>query len=286
MLNRVYCPTGLIVTIVLSCLFAACTCRIEMPSTSDSRQMRDQISIYRHPLELRISKPNAPATANVLVLYATGDGGWRGLDQELFEWICTWNYPAVGFSSKSYLKNLEYVRNTTTPNRLARDFERIIEFAAKRLELPSPTRVILVGLSRGAGLSVVAAGQGGINPSLAGVVAVALIKEEEHVVYYRRRKGSPPNQPNHELLRIQTYEYLPKISSVPAVVLQSTHDGYLTAEAARALFGSDTEMKRLIPIEARNHRFSGGCLDLYKQLQATIAWMAQQPQPPVTPSLE
>jgi len=27
------------------------------------------------------------------------------------------------------------------------------------------------------------------------------------------------------------------------VVMQSTHDGYLTAEAAGALFGPDTEMK-------------------------------------------
>jgi hypothetical protein len=63
------------------------------------------------------------------------------------------------------------------------------------------------------------------------------------VVYYRRKRGSPRNQHNHELLAIQTYEYLPRISSVPAVVMQSTHDGYLTAEAAGALFGPDTEMK-------------------------------------------
>jgi hypothetical protein len=248
---------------------AGCTCRIPTPPAIVTTQHRDQIAIYRHPLALRFSKPERPA--DILVIYATGDGGWRGLDQKIFEWIVAWNYPVVGFSSKNYLKNLGYVRDTTTPRRLARDFKAIIRFAEEKLGMPESTSILLVGLSRGAGLAIVAAGEGELRPNLAGVVAVALTKEEEHVVRYRRPRQFAQNQPGREIVKIQTYEYLPRIDSVPVVVIQSTHDGYLPAADARALFGPDTDLKKLIPITAKNHRFTAGCLDLYTQIQNSLA---------------
>ena len=253
--------------------FAGCTCHLKVPPADSSIQTRDRIAIYRHPLELHLSNPKS--AGNILVVYATGDGGWRGLDKQIFEWISTWGYPAVGFSSKNYLRDLEYVRDTTTPRRLVRDFESVIGFARQNLGMPDTTRVILVGLSRGAGLAVVAAGHGELKPNLAGVIAVALIKEEEHVVYYRRLRRSRPGSPRRELFKIQTYEYLPRIDSVPVVVIQSTHDGYLPADKARALFGPDTEMRKLIPISAKNHRFTGGCSELYQRIENSLARVSQ-----------
>ncbi len=277
--------TGSAISLIIRILQAAfliisagCSCNVKIPAVPSSLQIRDRVAIYRHPLELRFSKPKT--AGNILVIYATGDGGWRGLDEQIFEWISSWNYPVVGFSSKNYLKNLEYVRDSTTPRRLVRDFETIIQFAEQQLGMPESTRIVLVGLSRGAGLDIVAAGQGGLKPNLAGVVAIALIREEEHVVSYRRRR-SQTNQPRRELLKIQTYEYLPRIDPVPVAVIQSTHDGYLPADKARALFGPDTQMKRLVPISARNHRFSGGCLDLRAQIENALTWMckaASQPE--------
>ena len=250
-----------------------CTCHLNVPTADSSIQTRDRIAIYRHPLELRFSNPKS--AGNILVVYATGDGGWRSLDRQIFDWISAWGYPAVGFSSKNYLKYLEYVSDSTTPRRLARDFESVIGFARQKLGMPETARVILVGLSRGAGLVVVAAGQGELKPNLAGVIAVALIKEEEHVVYYRRHRRARPGQPKRELLKIQTYEYLPRINSVPVVVIQSTHDGYLPADKARALFGPDTEMRKLIPINAKNHRFTGGCSELYQRIEDSLARVTQ-----------
>jgi hypothetical protein len=64
------------------------------------------------------------------------------------------------------------------------------------------------------------------------------------------------------------------------VVIQSTHDDYLSADAARALFGPDTELKKLLPVEAKNHRFTGGCLDLYKKTETVLAWICKIRQPP------
>jgi pimeloyl-ACP methyl ester carboxylesterase len=258
---------------ILLVFLVGCPCKTPASKGTDVVQTRDWISIYQHPMELRLSKPKDPLNSNILVVYGTGDGGWRGLDQQVFEWISTWNFPVVGFSSKSYLENLGYIRDTTTPRRLVRDYETIIKLAEQKLDMQQSPRIILVGLSRGAGLAVVAAGQGELKPSLAGVVAIALTKEEEHVVRYRRRDRSQPYQLKHELLMVQTYEYLPRIAPVPVMVIQSTHDDYLPADAARALFGSDTEMKKFLPINAKNHSFSGGCLDLYRGTQAALDWI-------------
>jgi fermentation-respiration switch protein FrsA (DUF1100 family) len=267
------CNTGIrILSIILLIYFSGCTCRARAPIAIDSVQVRGHITFYQHPLELRLSKPKNAANSDVLVVYATGDGGWQGLDEDIFNWITAWNYPAVGFSSKSYLKNLEYISDTTTPRRLVRDFKTIIQFAEQKLEMPQSTRIILVGLSRGAGLVVVAAGEGELKPDLAGVLAIALTKEEEHIVHYRSRRIQP-DQPNQSLLTIQTYEYLPRIDTVPVMVIQSTNDGYLPASAARDLFGPDTESKKLLPITARNHGFSGGCLELYARTKSAMDWI-------------
>jgi fermentation-respiration switch protein FrsA (DUF1100 family) len=252
--------------------FTGCVCSARAPIATDSIQTRGWVSLYSQPLELRLSKPNDSANSDVLVVYATGDGGWRGLDEDIFKWISAWNYPAVGFSSKGYLKNLRYISDTITPRSLAGDIKTIIQFAEQKLDMRQSTRIVLVGLSRGAGLAVVAAGQDELKPDLAGVLAIALTKEEEHVVHYRRPHARS-DQPKRELLVIQTYEYLPRIDSVPVMVIQSTNDGYLPASAARALFGPDTEMKKLLPINARNHGFSGGCQDLYAGTKSGLDWI-------------
>ncbi len=252
-------------------LLSNCAGRTPVPGIID---LREPITLYRHRLEIRMSKPAAPSTNSTLVIYATGDGGWHGLDERIFDWIRSWGYPVAGISSKGYLKNLGYVSETTTPRHLVRDFESIINFAEDRLEMPRDTPIILVGLSRGAGLAVVAAGQGGLKNHLAGVVAVALTKEEEHVVHHRRfRLGSRASIPRRELVEIKTYDYLPRLAGFPLIVIQSTHDGYLPAAAARALFGPDTEIKKLLPVEARNHRFSGGGAALYKDTRDSLEWI-------------
>ncbi len=272
-----------ILPVILLIFLAGCTCHVAVPDPTNTSQTRDRITLYRHPLELRLSKPQSLLNSDVLVVYATGDGGWRGLDQTLFEWISAWDYPVVGFSSKNYLKNLGYVRDTTTPRRLVRDFEKIIQFSEQKLDMPLSTRIVLVGLSRGAGLAVVAAGEGELKSNLAGVIAIALTKEEEHVVRYRRRSQTQSEQQRREVVMIQTYEYLPRIDSVPVMVIQSTNDGYLTADAARALFGPDTEMKKLLSINAKNHRFTGGCPDLCNGTKNSLDWIhnfGRQPDSP------
>ncbi len=257
-------------------LMSGCAYKVPVVQESGLLHMRQSVTLYRRPLEIRLSTPASPSKSGMLVVYATGDGGWRGLGDQIFRWISAWNYPVAGFSSKAYLKNLGYVSDTTTttPRRLVRDFEVIIDSAESALGLPKDTPIVLVGISRGAGLAVVAAGQEELKVRLAGVVAIALTKEEEHVVHYRiRRGGRHSESPRRELVEIKTYDYLPRLAGIPITVIQSSNDGYLPAAAARNLFGPDTDLRKLLAVQARNHSFSGGCSLLYRDTEDSLAWI-------------
>jgi len=131
-------------------------------------------------------------------------------------------------------------------------------------------RIGILGISFGGGLSVVAAGQPLLQPELAGVLAVALTKEEEHVRFRRRRSSNATG----EALMLQTYDYLPNLKVVPIDVIQSTNDGYLPAAQARELFGPDTERRRLIAIESGNHSFSDAREELYAAMEQSLQWLS------------
>jgi hypothetical protein len=243
------------------------------------------MTLYDHPLELHLARPAQLQPGTPLLLYATGDGGWRGKDVDTYRRMIRWGYPVAGFSAPSYLSHLGFVSGTTTPARLARDYQRLIEFAKQTLNLPATTGTVLVGVSRGAGLAVVAAGRPELNVELAGVLAVALTKEEEYVRHYQVKPGrSPSDMPTRELVEFQTYEYLGRLRALPLVVIQSTGDNYLPAPAARKLFGPDTDLRRLVSIDARDHSFDGARDALYAQMADALTWMSRMPPSRATPS--
>jgi hypothetical protein len=242
------------------------------------------ITLYDHPLDLHLARPAQLQPGTPLLLYATGDGGWRGKDVDTFRRLIRWGYPVAGFGAPNYLNHLGFVSGTTTPVRLAMDYRRMIEFAKQTLNLPASTRTILVGVSRGAGLAVVAAGRPELNVGLGGVLAVGLTKEEEYVRQYTVVPGkTPSDMPTRELVEFQTYEYLDRLRDLPLVVIQSTGDDYLPAAAARKLFGADTSLRRLVPIESRDHSFDGAREALYQQMADALTWMSRMPASRGTP---
>jgi fermentation-respiration switch protein FrsA (DUF1100 family) len=214
---------------------------------------------------LHLVRPVASLPRGPLLIYSTGDGGWRGKDLDLFRHLSTFGYAIAGFSAPEYVKHLRGDEETTTPELLARDFAAIIESAKFDLSLPAATPVILVGVSRGAGLSVVAAGQPPLRQALDGVVVMGLTKEEEHVRWRRRRQTT----------ELEIYDYLPRLADLPVAVIQSTRDNYLPADQARTLFGADTDRRQFHAIEARNHSFAGARPLLYETLRSSLEWVVR-----------
>lgn len=209
------------------------------------------LMLHGHALRLHLVNGGDPRP---LIVYATGDGGWHRKDVELFKQVAKLGLPAVGFDARDYVTHLG--GPTLPAPSLAADYARIIERAKEGLRIAAARPVVLLGVSRGAGLAVIAAGQGGLGSPIAGVVAVALTPEEEFVT------GQPA-----------PYEYLPRLGDVPVAVVQSTRDRYLPADAARARFGPDTPYRWFQPVQARNHSFGGARAQLYLAVRRAVTWL-------------
>ena len=72
---------------------------------------------------------------------------------------------------------------------------------------------------------------------------------------------------------VEVYQYLPRLGALPLYVIQSTHDGYLPADKARALFGPDTERRRFQPIESTNHNFSDKRDEMYAAAREALLFI-------------
>ena len=256
-----------LVSILLLAL-ASHACAAHLPAAS--RPFDRSLTLNAHPLTLHFA--NGEITRKrPLLLYTTGDGGWVRKDLALYRQIVSWGYPTVGFSAPDYLRHLRGAEGTTTPRALGRDYAEIVAFAETNLHIQPGTPVVLIGVSRGAGLEVVAAGQPGVRDRLSGVVAVALTKEEEYVRWFGRRLPlvrRPPTQ-----VMVEVYDYLPLLGSLPLAVVQSTRDQFLPAAAAAQLFGAETPTRRFRAIDARNHSFGGARDQMYQACKEALMWI-------------
>lgn len=236
--------------------------RSTVASTASTTFAR-QVVLEGRSLTVHLQRGDA-AHAHALIVYATGDGGWRGKDRDVYRQMVSWGYAVAGFSAPEYLAHLSGDAGTTTPARVGLDLAQVIDVTRDALLMPHSAPATLVGVSRGADLMVVAAGQPQLQPELAGVVAMGLTREEEYV-RRRRRPG----------VALELYAYLPRLGDLPLSVIQSTRDRYLPAADARVLFGPDTPVRTLHPVAARNHSFAGARPRLYALLRDSLTWVGQ-----------
>lgn len=228
-------------------------------------------------LSLRLSQPSASLPQMPLVLFITGDGGWRGKDLDAFNHLIGWGYPVVGVSAPEYLRHLN--QGPIAPQALADDIAAIILVGHHDLRLPASIPVLLVGVSRGADLVVVAAARRSLRAPVEGVLAVGLTKEEEYVRRRQPRAAVPAattaDETDGEASMARPYDALRRVAA-PVCVIQSTNDKYVRAADARQMFGPDTAARQFHAIESRNHSFSDARGELYDTMRTSLQWIAIQ----------
>jgi hypothetical protein len=67
-----------------------------------------------------------------------------------------------------------------------------------------------------------------------------------------------------------------KVSPLPLFVIASTSNEYVTPEATRSLFAAACEPKRLVMIDARDHKYSGSTESFFRALREGLNWIQQQ----------
>ena len=236
--------------------------------------------LHGKALDLHLSAPQGGPTADALVLYASGDGGWFGAAVDMFHRIGGAGYYTVGFSAKAFLKIDRQPDTPMNPEQLAAEYEQILDTARRELRLQSGTAVVLTGWSRGAAFAVLAASAQGAPRGVRGVLAIGLSEGEDLEI-------NGPADESDEGAATETHDYWPfepyaLMALLPfrCAVIQATRDNYLAAARARTLFGSDTGKRRLYAVDARNHRFSGGKDAFDRALLDALEWISSGVRPP------
>jgi alpha-beta hydrolase superfamily lysophospholipase len=206
-----------------------------------------------------------------VAVVTSGDGGWVHLGPEVAAFLASQGYFVVGFDAKAYLSSFTTSAGTLGVDDVPRDYTALLEYAAK----DAHGRPLLVGVSEGAGLSVLAATAPELQSRIAGVVALGLPDLNElgwrwrdSLIYLTKKT---PNEPTFSVR-----EVVSRVSPVPLAALHSTHDEFVDLPQIQGILAQAREPKRLWVIEAANHRFSDKQPEFQRRLKEAIAWIESQ----------
>jgi dienelactone hydrolase len=213
------------------------------------------------------------ARGGIPVVLSSGDGGWIHLAPHVAELLASCGYFVVGFDTRAYLSSFTSKTATLQPDEVIADYMTLIKFASKK----GPHPPLLMGVSEGAGLSVLAATGRQVKDQIDGVVGIGLgdmnelgWRWEDSTIYLTH--GVP-----HEPL-FSAVSLVDHLAPVPLALIHSVHDEYVPASVVDSIVHAASGPVRLWNINASNHRFSGNLAEFDRRLIEAIEWVhAQQP---------
>ena len=208
------------------------------------------------------------------IVVSSGDGGWIHLGPQVSAFLAARGHFVVGFDAKAYLEGFTTGSTRLRPEDVPGDYRAVIDYAKGG----SPAKPILVGVSEGAGLSVLAAADPATKATLAGVVGLGLPDLNE--LGWRWRDAliyvthGVPKEPTFSVRTI-----VDRLAPLPLAGIQSTRDEFVPIAQAQALFDRAAAPKRLWIVAASDHRFSGARAEFEQRLIEAIDWVARnEPQ--------
>lgn len=258
-MNRLWCVA------IIVCLAAG------VRTTSASSAARVETLVIRgHAQTLRLYGP--PGGAPIIV--SSGDGGWMHLGPQIAETLADAGYFVVGFDARAYLESFTFGRSTLEEKDEPSDYAALVDVVARK----SGKKPVLIGVSEGAGLSVLAATDPGVQRRIRGVIGVGLPELTElgwrwkdAIIYVTHRV---PNEPT-----FSTAAVVPAVAPVPLALIHSTGDEFAPLADADRVLAAAREPKRLWVVTASNHRFSDNRPALNRSLFEAIAWIGEHSAP-------
>jgi fermentation-respiration switch protein FrsA (DUF1100 family) len=133
---------------------------------------------------------------------------------------------------------------------------------------------ILIGVSEGAGLSVLAATDPRTKAEILGVIGLGLpdLSElawrwKDALIYLTHQV---PNEPTFSAAAI-----VDRVAPIPLAAIHSTHDEFVPLAEVERVLTSARDPKRLWVVNASNHRFSNNLEEFDRQLLQAIAWVKE-----------
>jgi hypothetical protein len=269
-----------LVVVAGACMSGACSVHVT-PDAGHPVSIRESLTtatIHGKRLDVHLGVPDMPLRRDVLVVYASGDGGWFGSAIDQWRQIARDGYITAGFSARAFLRIDRPAGAALNRERLAGEYHLIVDAARQAMAAPPPApQLILAGWSRGAAFAALVGAEPSFRNQVSGVLAIGLAEGEDLTIDGDGDDTDDGNAvPGARSWPFDTYAQLRSVPA-PAAVIQATHDNYFPAADARQRFGPDTARHRFYAVEARNHRFAGGAAAFATALRDALAWIAQTP---------
>jgi dienelactone hydrolase len=207
-----------------------------------------------------------------IAIVTSGDGGWVHLGPDVAADLASDGYFVVGFDAKAYLSSFTSRSGPLRPEEVPGDYRALVDYAVRG----ASARPLLIGVSEGAGLSVLAATAPEVQARIAGVVALGLPDLNElawrwrDAIIYVTKKT--PNEPT-----FSAKQRIQGVAPLPLAALHASHDEFVPVAEITAILTAAREPKRLWLIEAADHRFSDNREELWRRLREAIAWIRSAP---------
>jgi len=254
--------------VISSVLFALAA--LTPASTAAGRPEFVELTIRGRPVPLTIYVPDS-GTPKGTVIMGSGDVGWVGLAVSLAECLSNDGYVVAGVNVRRYLSAFTSGKEHVTVSQIAQDYRSMADYLRGRRLLTSP--VILSGVSEGAAMAV-AAGAGPSNADwVTGVLTMGLPASAELAwrwtdfsTWITKRDADEPS--------FAPADVIATIAPRPLWMIQSTRDEYVPEADYRRFETTARDPKKLVLIDAANHRFTDKQPELQRQLMAGLAWIA------------
>jgi pimeloyl-ACP methyl ester carboxylesterase len=227
----------------------------------------DTLLIRNHPQTLHVYGTRG---AGDPVIVSSGDGGWIHLGPQVAELLARRGYFVVGFDTKRYLESFTSATTALRAEEEPADYRVLVEHAARG----SSTKPILIGVSEGAGLSVLAATDPQIKAAISGVICLGLPDLNE--LGWRWRDSliyithGVPKEPT-----FSTSAIIGNVSPVPLAAIHSTHDEFVPLAQVQRVLQAARGPAKLWIVNASDHRFSDNVPEFTERLLEAIAWIRQ-----------
>jgi alpha-beta hydrolase superfamily lysophospholipase len=180
-------------------------------------------------------------------------------------------YFVIGFDVKAYLASFTAGSTTLDSTIEPKDYAVLAEFVQRT----TGRKPLLIGVSEGAGLSLLAATDPHTKTLVTGVIGVGLpdINElgwrwRDAVIYLTHKVA---NEPTFSTVTIAAH-----VAPLPLAAIHSTRDEFVPLADVQRVVDRANEPKRLWIVNASDHRFSDNEREFEARLLDAIAWVQQQ----------
>ncbi len=208
--------------------------------------------------------------AGAPIVVSSGDGGWVHLAPHVAELLAEKGYFVVGFDAKAYLESFTSGTATLRQQDEPGDYRVLAGYAARG----SMEKPILIGVSEGAGLSVLAATDPETKPLIGGVIGLGLPDMNElgwrlkdSIIYITH---AAPNEP-----MFSTAGIVERVAPLPLAAIHSTQDEFVPLAEAQQILQNAAPPKKLWVVKASDHKFSGNTAEFDERLLEAIQWVKQ-----------